>query len=170
MIQSVEPLRGDTIVAITRTGSGAPVSATRTIDAGGRFVIPALWDMHVHFGGGPALIAENRALLPLYTAHGVVAVRDAAGDLSPSVFGWRDSIARGLSDLGRGSPPTDAGLASVIVANRLAELIGFAGANEAVHAAESEAEQQARELLGLRLIDLSELESVSKRLCSRMVC
>jgi imidazolonepropionase-like amidohydrolase len=91
-------IRGDTIVAITRTDSGVPMPATRTIDAGGRFVIPALWDMHVHFGGGPALIAENRALLPLYTAHGVVAVRDAAGDLSPSVFGWRDSIARGLID------------------------------------------------------------------------
>ena len=100
-------------------------------------------------------------------------VVDERGSLTDKlVRAWclPDSIARGLSDLGRGSPPTDAGLASVIVANRLAELIGFAGANEAVHAAESEAEQQARELLGLRLIDLSELESVSKRLCSRMVC
>ena len=52
--------------------------------------------MHVHFGGGPALIAENRALLPLYIAHGIVAVRDAAGDLSESVLAWRDSVARGL--------------------------------------------------------------------------
>jgi hypothetical protein len=69
-------------------------------------------------------------------------VIDQRGSLTDKlVRAWclPDSIARGLSDLGRGSPPTDAGLASVIVANRLAELIGFAGANEAVHAAESEA-------------------------------
>lgn len=51
--------------------------------------------MHMHFGGGPALIAENRALMPLFVAHGIVAVRDAAGDLSESVLAWRDSIARG---------------------------------------------------------------------------
>ena len=52
--------------------------------------------MHMHFGGGPAHIAENRALMPLFVAHGIVAVRDAAGDLSESVLAWRDSIARGM--------------------------------------------------------------------------
>lgn len=61
-------------------------------------MIPGLWDMHMHFGGGDTLIAENRALMPLYVAHGIVAVRDAAGDLSGSVLAWRDSVARGLLD------------------------------------------------------------------------
>ncbi len=89
-------VRGDTIVAILPVRRAASIRRGRMIDGGGRFVIPGLWDMHVHFGGGPALIAENRALLPLYTAHGIVAVRDAAGDLSESVLGWRDSVARGL--------------------------------------------------------------------------
>ncbi|MGO4781693.1 amidohydrolase, partial [Lysobacter sp. 2RAB21] len=28
-------------------------------------------------------------------AHGIAAVRDAAGDLSPSVFEWRDAVAAG---------------------------------------------------------------------------
>ena len=91
-------IKGDTIVAIGRPNSGPRVRAARTVDAGGGYVIPGLWDMHVHFGGGAALIAENRNLLPLYTAHGIVAVRDAAGDLSESVLAWRDSIARGLLD------------------------------------------------------------------------
>ncbi len=91
-------MRGDTIVALGSARVVTGVRATQQVDAGGRFVLPALWDMHVHFGGGPALIAENRALLPLYTAHGIVAVRDAAGDLSESVLAWRDSIARGLMD------------------------------------------------------------------------
>ena len=91
-------IRGDTIVAVMTAGRSQNIRSGRMIDGAGRFVIPGLWDMHVHFGGGPALIAENRALLPLYTAHGIVAVRDAAGDLSESVLSWRDSVARGLLD------------------------------------------------------------------------
>ncbi len=54
--------------------------------------------MHIHFGGGPALIAENRVLLPLFVAHGIVAVRDAARDLSESALAWRDSVARAFMD------------------------------------------------------------------------
>jgi imidazolonepropionase-like amidohydrolase len=69
--------------------------ATTTVDAGGAFVIPGLWDMHVHFGGGDALIGENKDLLPLYVAHGITTVRDAAGDLSPSVLEWREAVAQG---------------------------------------------------------------------------
>ena len=46
-----------------------------------RYLIPGLWDMHVHFGGGAELIEENKALLPLYVAHGITTVRDASGDL-----------------------------------------------------------------------------------------
>lgn len=67
----------------------------RTIDARNHFAIPGLWDMHVHFGGGPALIEENRALLPLYVAHGITTIRDASGDLPDQVLAWRDEIAGG---------------------------------------------------------------------------
>jgi len=87
---------GDTIVAV---GSDAEVAkqwtAKRTVDAGSRYLIPGLWDMHVHFGGGPQLIAENQALLPLYVAHGITTVRDASGDLPDDVLRWRSSIADG---------------------------------------------------------------------------
>jgi imidazolonepropionase-like amidohydrolase len=69
--------------------------ARRTIDASGKYVMPGLWDMHVHFGGGPELIAENEALLPLYVAYGVTTVRDAAADLSDSVLAWRKDVAAG---------------------------------------------------------------------------
>jgi imidazolonepropionase-like amidohydrolase len=75
--------------------SSAGYLAARTLDAGGAFVMPGLWDNHVHFGGGAALIDENRNLLPLYLAHGITAVRDAAGDLSPSVLEWRGQVAAG---------------------------------------------------------------------------
>jgi imidazolonepropionase-like amidohydrolase len=57
--------------------------------------MPGLWDMHVHFGGGPELIEENKNLLPLYVAYGVTTVRDCAADISPSVLEWRASVAKG---------------------------------------------------------------------------
>ena len=72
-------------------------TATRTVDAAGAFAMPGLWDMHVHFGGGEALIAENRALLPIYLAYGITTVRDCAADL-----------ARAGAALARAKPPTAA--------------------------------------------------------------
>jgi imidazolonepropionase-like amidohydrolase len=87
---------GGTIVAV---GSDAEVAAhwraAQTVDGRGRYVIPGLWDMHVHFGGGPALIDENKALLPLYVAYGITTVRDCSGDLAQEVLAWRRDIAAG---------------------------------------------------------------------------
>ncbi|WP_231730916.1 amidohydrolase family protein [Lacimicrobium alkaliphilum] len=69
--------------------------ATETIDGQGLYVTPGFWDMHVHFGGGETLIEDNKALLGLYLAHGVTAVRDAAADLSDAVLTWRSQVAAG---------------------------------------------------------------------------
>lgn len=89
-------LRGKDIVAV---GPDARIArdwrGVRTVDGRRRFLIPGLWDMHVHFGGGPALIEENKALLPLYVAHGVTTIRDASGDLPEQVLAWRGEIAAG---------------------------------------------------------------------------
>ncbi|WP_462156871.1 amidohydrolase family protein [Pseudoalteromonas sp. GB56] len=68
------------------------VQALNTLDGTDKFVMPGLWDMHVHFGGGEKLITENRDLLPLYLAYGVTTVRDAAADISESVLQWREQI------------------------------------------------------------------------------
>lgn len=86
-------ITGNQIVAIGDSTAG--YAPARTVDAAGTFAVPGLWDMHVHFGGGDALIDENRRLLPLYVAHGITTVRDAAGDLSPSVLEWRAAVAAG---------------------------------------------------------------------------
>ena len=88
--------RGDDIVAV---GPDAAIAsqwqAGRSIDGSGKYLIPGLWDMHVHFGGGPELIEENKALLPLYVAHGITTIRDASGDLPDQVLSWREEIANG---------------------------------------------------------------------------
>ncbi len=86
-------VRAGEIVATGDDELGRRFDAAHTIDAADQFVMPGLWDMHVHFGGGEELVAENKALLPLYVAHGVTTVRDAAGDLSQHVLAWRDEIA-----------------------------------------------------------------------------
>lgn len=89
-------LKGDDIVAV---GADAAIAkgwrADRTVEGKGRYLIPGLWDMHVHFGGGPDLIEENRALLPLYVANGITTIRDCSGDLPEQVLAWRGEIANG---------------------------------------------------------------------------
>jgi len=89
-------IRGGQIVAV---GEDAAVAAHwhagSSLDARGRYLIPGLWDMHVHFGGGPDLVEENQALLPLYIANGITTVRDCSGDLSDQVLAWRGEIAAG---------------------------------------------------------------------------
>ncbi len=67
----------------------------QTIEGRGQFLIPGLWDMHVHFGGGPDLIEENKALLPLYIANGITSIRDCSGDLPYDVLRWRGEIRNG---------------------------------------------------------------------------
>ena len=86
-------IAGNRIVAVAESAAG--YAPARVVDAAGKFALPGLWDMHVHFGGGEALIEENKHLLPLYVAHGITTVRDAAGDLSPSVLEWRSAVAAG---------------------------------------------------------------------------
>ena len=85
--------RGDRILAVVDSKQLGQYKAKKTLSLKGRYLIPGLWDSHVHFGGGEALIEENRQLLPLYLAHGITTVRDCAGDLSSTVLQWRDDIA-----------------------------------------------------------------------------
>ncbi len=88
-------VRGDTILGVIGKNKSAQFQARQKVDAKGKFAIPGLWDMHMHFGGGEALIGENRNLLALMLAHGVTTVRDASADISNSVLQWREEIKQG---------------------------------------------------------------------------
>lgn len=89
-------LKGGDIVAV---GTDASVAkdwrAQQIVEGKGRYLIPGLWDMHVHFGGGADLVEENKALLPLYVANGITTIRDCSGDLADQVLTWRGEIASG---------------------------------------------------------------------------
>ncbi len=83
------------IIAITDKIKLINYEVSTLVNADGKYIMPGLWDMHVHFGGGDTLIEENKNLLPLYIANGITTVRDASADLSQYVLQWRDSINQG---------------------------------------------------------------------------
>src|SRR5580700_3130955 len=67
---------------------------TRLIDGHGKFLIPGLWDMHVHTAFGNWFPGGREIILPLFVANGVTGVRDMGGDL-PILLAWRKQIAAG---------------------------------------------------------------------------
>ncbi len=52
----------------------------RVIDGRGKYLIPGLWDMHIHLANRPDSLLAERFLVPLLLAHGVTGVRDMGGD------------------------------------------------------------------------------------------
>ena len=79
-------IKGDTILAVVDDKAASGYKIKKTVRLNGKYLMPGLWDSHVHFGGGPELIEENKHLLPLYIAHGITAVRDCSGDLPGTVL------------------------------------------------------------------------------------
>ncbi|MEO0574790.1 MAG: amidohydrolase family protein [Pseudomonadota bacterium] len=65
---------GERIIAV----SNRTVPAQRTIDGSGKFLIPGLWDMHVHLTYEPALVETMPAM---FVAFGVTSVRETGGKL-----------------------------------------------------------------------------------------
>ncbi|WP_237708835.1 amidohydrolase family protein [Gillisia marina] len=87
-------ISNDTIRLVDNMSNLDTYKADKTLDAENKFVMPGLWDNHVHFRGGDTLVEENKKLLPLFLAYGITNVRDAGGDLTPSVLKWRQQIAK----------------------------------------------------------------------------
>ena len=78
-------VRGNRIESVA---ARSPIPAgARVIDGRGKYLIPGLWDMHVH-----ADVVHGRALLALYVLNGVTGVRDMAGTWE-TLKVWRSDIA-----------------------------------------------------------------------------
>jgi len=88
-------IEGDKIKAVGDfTILSKNIPASSQINAGNKFLIPGLWDMHIHLEGQD-LIEDNKALLPLFFTYGITTVRDCASDLGEQVLAWRDEINSG---------------------------------------------------------------------------
>src|SRR5271165_2493682 len=85
---------GDRITSVSDAATLRPPKNARVIDATGQYLIPGLWDMHVHCAFGDWFPGGRDIILPLFIANGVTGVRDMGGDL-PVLFTWRKQIAAG---------------------------------------------------------------------------
>jgi len=85
-------IAGDHIVAVTEAAKYQPAKNVRVIDGTGQYLIPGLWDMHVHAAFGDWFPGGRQIILPLFIANGVTGVRDMGGDV-PVLMQWREQIA-----------------------------------------------------------------------------
>ncbi len=65
-----------------------------SVNGHGYFLIPGLWDMHVHLVFGDWFPGAQDVTLPLLIANGVTGVRDMGSELD-TVQGWRNEIEAG---------------------------------------------------------------------------
>ena len=71
-------VEGERIVEIGKTGKVKVPTPSQIVDATGKFLIPGLWDMHVH-----TLIGDRpNYFFSLFLANGVTGVRDMGGSLT----------------------------------------------------------------------------------------
>jgi imidazolonepropionase-like amidohydrolase len=72
-------ITGDRITALGPAKRVKVPAEAEVIDATGKFLIPGLWDMHVHLTNQPDQTISRELLLPLLVAFGVTGVRDMGG-------------------------------------------------------------------------------------------
>jgi imidazolonepropionase-like amidohydrolase len=80
-------VQGNRIIAEAPAGSASVPSGAHVIDGRGNYLIPGLWDMHVH-----TVMPGGEATLALYVGNGVTGIRDMAGEWE-QLKNWRDEIA-----------------------------------------------------------------------------
>ncbi|MEX1243858.1 MAG: hypothetical protein WEF99_03665 [Thermoanaerobaculia bacterium] len=82
-------VREGRILRIEKGSDAAAEKGATVVDGRGKFMIPGLWDMHVH------LSWSKESALPAFLANGVTGVRDMGGSL-PEIDEWRTRVAAGL--------------------------------------------------------------------------
>ena len=78
---------GNRIKAIGEKGKVSIPKGATIINGEGKYLIPGLWDAHVHLNSG-------KTFLPLFVANGITCVREMGGDLE-QVKRLREQIAKG---------------------------------------------------------------------------
>jgi len=82
----IEDIRDSTLPKLKQRGV--------EINGTGKFLIPGLWDMHVHMVFGDWFPRGKEVTLPLFIANGITGVRDMGGELEV-LQQWRKEISAG---------------------------------------------------------------------------
>ena len=90
--QTVEIEDGRIASVRPSAGSAVPEGA-QVVDGSGKFLIPGLWDMHIHTFFGDWVPGGREVTLPLLLANGVTGVRDMGSDLEPILKARADIAA-----------------------------------------------------------------------------
>jgi imidazolonepropionase-like amidohydrolase len=80
-------ITGNRITALGKTGQVALPPDARTVDGTGQFLVPGLWDMHVHIAG--------QSYLPLFLANGVTGVREMHAFFPDAILQMRQQVREG---------------------------------------------------------------------------
>lgn len=78
-------IKGDRIAELGENHNVHVAEGDKVVDATGKFLIPGLWDMHVHW--------YDKDYLPLFIANGVTGIRVMWG--SDEHHRWREQIEKG---------------------------------------------------------------------------
>lgn len=122
-------VKGGRIVEIGRSGRIRVESGARTVDGTGKYLIPGLWDVHVH--------NSYRSFLPLLLVNGITGVRDMGG--TPAEF---ERLKEWLNDIKAGKLRGPRVVAAGVIVDGPAgkgrpDSLHIANAEEARHAVDS---------------------------------
>ena len=87
-------VEGARIVDVGPDSRAQRPAGARVVDATGKFLIPGLWDMHIHTLFGDWVPGGREVTLPLLLANGVTGARDMGSDLDP-ILQTREDVASG---------------------------------------------------------------------------
>jgi len=89
-------VEGDRITAILDGDAPRPARA-QIVDGRGRYLIPGLWDMHVHLFRHDPRASNEATWFPLFVANGVTGVREMFTNFEdlPILQGWRREFKAG---------------------------------------------------------------------------
>jgi hypothetical protein len=87
-------ISGNRISLIQEFGKTEIAKNIKIVNATGKYLIPGLWDMHVHIARNDMYFKSRDIFLSLFITNGVTGVRDCAGNLGV-LKQWREDIQNG---------------------------------------------------------------------------
>lgn len=87
-------VQSNRIVHVGKANKSKVPADARLLDGHGKFLIPGLWDMHVHTIFGDWIPGGQEVSLPLFVANGITGIRDMGSELD-TVLQWRSQTSDG---------------------------------------------------------------------------